>query len=71
MDRLNTSTATNQLNGGYKLPREKRPNLSNVLLVSADSGVRGMLQSLGLLSLVSLLLALLSLGYIIIHHILK
>jgi len=53
-------TNHSQLNGGTQR-KEKKP-LSNLLLVSADTGAREMLQSLGLLCIVSLLLALLSLG---------
>ena len=64
LDRLN-STGTSQHNGGSRLPREKRQNLSNLLLVSSDSGVREMMQSLGLLCIVSLLLALLSLVFLL------
>jgi len=64
LDRLN-STTTSQHNGGYKISREKKNGLTQVLLVSGDSGVREMLQSLGLLCLVSLLLALLSLVFLV------
>ena len=70
MERLNSTgvshhntTAASRMARAAAADNPKRPsNLSNVLLVSGDSGVREMLQSLGLLCIVSLLLALLSLG---------
>lgn len=63
-----------QHNGGQNISRNKRDNpskkscsgnVSNLMLVTADAGVKEMIQSLGLLCLVSLLLALGSLVFLL------
>jgi len=64
------TSATSHHNGGLNLTRNENPskktaNVSNFMLLTAEAGVKEMIQSLGLLCLVSLLLALGSLVFLL------
>lgn len=66
---VDTST-TSHHNGGLNLTRNENPskkaaNVSNFMLLTTEAGVKEMIQSLGLLCLVSLLLALGSLVFLL------
>jgi len=64
------TSATSHHNGGLNLTRTENPskktaNVSNFMLLTTEAGVKEMIQSLGLLCLVSLLLALGSLVFLL------